>query len=302
MLLGTIAALSCVLIVTSACAAKFKIEFYDDTNIVEALSTYGNETIQLPEAPAKSGFVFVGWYFDKGTWKDRLTEETYKNTQLKENVKVYAYYKSDSEQTFTVTFETNGGSAVQSVTTDVIEEEPQTTYEGHDFAGWYTDSNFTDRVTFPYTVTQNITLYAKWTEKIVTPVFEVSSAGELTAVSNTDGLDTIVIPEYVNGVKVVKLANYLFRYNTDLKSLTIPDSVTYIGLELCVGCRNLENVNIPAGLSVIPTGMFRDCPNLSSVQLPYGLAAISADAFMNTAVIEIVLPDTVVIIGQFAFA
>ena len=115
-------------------------------------------------------------------------------------------------------------------------------------------------------------------------------------------MDTIVIPEYVNGVKVVKLANYLFRYNTDLKSLTIPDSVTYIGLELCVGCRNLENVNIPAGLSVIPTGMFRDCPNLSSVQLPYGLTAISADAFMNTAVIEIVLPDTVVIIGQFAFA
>ena len=35
---------------------------------------------------------------------------------------------------------------------------------GYDFEGWYRDSGFTNKVTFPITVTGNITLYAKWVE------------------------------------------------------------------------------------------------------------------------------------------
>ncbi|MCL2597060.1 MAG: T9SS type A sorting domain-containing protein [Paludibacter sp.] len=71
---------------------------------------------------------------------------------------------------FTVTFDTNGGSAVPSMhNITSIETEPQTNRTGNfHFDGWYATSNFSDcRIEFPYTVTEDITLFAKWNIPIV---------------------------------------------------------------------------------------------------------------------------------------
>lgn len=74
--------------------------------------------------------------------------------------------------TYTVTFETNGGSAVQPVTVDegdAVDSALETTLDGYEFDGWYTSADLSDDalVTFPYTPAGNITLYAKWS-KILT--------------------------------------------------------------------------------------------------------------------------------------
>ena len=74
--------------------------------------------------------------------------------------------------TYTVTFETNGGSAVQPVTVDegtAITPAPETTLEGYEFGGWYSSADLSDDslVTFPYTPAGSTTLYAKWS-KILT--------------------------------------------------------------------------------------------------------------------------------------
>jgi len=65
---------------------------------------------------------------------------------------------------YTVTFVTNGGSSVAALTeVTSIPSEPSTSRPGYDFDGWFTASNFSgSRITFPYTVTGDITLYAKW--------------------------------------------------------------------------------------------------------------------------------------------
>lgn len=71
-----------------------------------------------------------------------------------------------AEVTYTVTFETNGGSAVsaQTVLTGQKATEPETpTREGYQFAGWYSDSGLTTSYDFDSSVTGNVTLYAKWT-------------------------------------------------------------------------------------------------------------------------------------------
>ena len=68
-----------------------------------------------------------------------------------------------------ITFEVNGGSELAG---QVIEEggvllEPQDpTKEGHTFAGWYTTETFESGTQFDFesAVTENITLYARWTE------------------------------------------------------------------------------------------------------------------------------------------
>ena len=71
-----------------------------------------------------------------------------------------------AEVTYTVTFETNGGSAVsaQTVLTGQKATEPEIpTREGYQFAGWYSDSGLTTSYDFDSSVTGNVTLYAKWT-------------------------------------------------------------------------------------------------------------------------------------------
>lgn len=69
--------------------------------------------------------------------------------------------------TFTVTFETNGGTAVaaQEVASGGTATEPTApTKADNVFDGWYSDFGLTQVYDFATPVTSNITIYAKWTE------------------------------------------------------------------------------------------------------------------------------------------
>lgn len=71
-------------------------------------------------------------------------------------------------ETFTLTFDTNGGSAIDKVTRtsgaaiDLTKYVP--TQTGYTFGGWYTDKDLTEAVT-SVKLTKNMTVYAKWTEE-----------------------------------------------------------------------------------------------------------------------------------------
>ena len=68
---------------------------------------------------------------------------------------------------YTLTFDTNGGSAIASVTKiagSVVDLSGYvTTKSGYEFAGWYADKALTEKVT-SVKLTKNMTVYAKWTE------------------------------------------------------------------------------------------------------------------------------------------
>ncbi len=70
---------------------------------------------------------------------------------------------SDTE-THTITFK-SGGVVYKTETVEVgqtIDEPATPKKEGYTFDGWYEDEEFTKLVKFPYTVTEDVTLYAKW--------------------------------------------------------------------------------------------------------------------------------------------
>ncbi|MDE6705897.1 MAG: leucine-rich repeat protein [Treponemataceae bacterium] len=69
-------------------------------------------------------------------------------------------------ESFTVSFETNGGSAIPPLTASLLEATliPATTREGYYFAGWHTDPELQRAATFPRVMTADTTLYAKWLE------------------------------------------------------------------------------------------------------------------------------------------
>ena len=157
---------------------EYTITFYADGSVGDTLETAGNEILTLPDAPKKDNYTFEGWFFDNGTWQNRLTANTYADKPLTEDVSVYAYYKKIEEpepeppQEYTVRFDTDGGTAVNDMTVSVIEESPVTTKAGYTFAGWYKDSGFTDKAAFPYEVTKAQTLYAKWEKNAYTVRFD----------------------------------------------------------------------------------------------------------------------------------
>lgn len=137
------------------------IYFFDDTKIVETIHTKGNEILTLPTAQ-KDGYTFLGWYLDENIWQKPLTENTYQTTMLTENKTVYAYYTKDIVQptTFTVTFETEGGSIVSPMVTDKIESAPFTKKDRYTFLGWYLDPQRQQKVEWTLIIIEDCTLYA----------------------------------------------------------------------------------------------------------------------------------------------
>ena len=121
---------------------------------------------------------------------------------------------------------------------------------------------------------------------------------------------------------ITSICDYAFEGTTQLKGITIPDSVTSIGesafehsslsqIELHDGITyigrsafewsSLEEITVPAGVKELSFGVFRRCGNLKSVVLPEGLITIEGDAFTDcTALQSIIIPDSVTAIeGAF---
>ena len=102
----------------------------------------------------------------------------------------------DSGVLYTVSFESNGGTAVSEM---IVKEGktinlPTTTKSGYKLEGWYTDSSMTSEFTSQTAVTSNLTLYAKWVESITyTVAFEVNGGESVSSINVVEG-NTITLP------------------------------------------------------------------------------------------------------------
>ena len=161
---------------------KYTISFYVDNEIFSTIETSGNEILTLPNAPKKENYSFKGWYFDNENFEDELTNDFYENTPLTTDVNVYAYYELVNEEPkeFKVSFDSNGGSKVEDVVTSIIEKEPLPIRDGYTFLGWYSEESFINKVTFPFEVTKDQTLYAKWEENTYNVHFELNGGTGVT--------------------------------------------------------------------------------------------------------------------------
>ncbi|WP_179090274.1 InlB B-repeat-containing protein [Paenibacillus sp. FSL H8-0548] len=115
-----------------------------------------------PSAPTKNGYVFSGWYSDR----DLTIAYDFTTAVVKGNITLYAKWTIDKKNSYTVSFNSNGGTEVagQTVEEGAVASAPGAPIkEGHTFGGWYSDSKLANAYGFTAAVTGNITLYAKWT-------------------------------------------------------------------------------------------------------------------------------------------
>ena len=156
---------------------------------VDARSVQQGGVITTSPETTREGFVFDGWFTDNNTFANKVSFP-YTPTG---NITLYAKW-TQLAGTYTVTFETNGGSYLATLNNvSSIATEPHTSRAGYDFDGWFPASNFSGgRITFPYTVTQNITLYAKWTQVAgtYTVTFETNGGSSVTTLNNVSSIAT----------------------------------------------------------------------------------------------------------------
>ena len=131
---------------------------------------YGS-TYTKVDKPARTGYDFIGWYTAK-TGGNQVTEATKMTTAS--NHTVYARW---SPKTFTVYFNSNGGSSVSSkkVTYDGYYGSLTTpTRKNYTFLGWYTAKSGGTLVTAStkVTITSSQTLYAQWEGDKYTVTFD----------------------------------------------------------------------------------------------------------------------------------
>lgn len=102
---------------------------------------------------------------------------------------------------YSVTFNTNGGSTIAKETVEansVLEKPTAPTKEGYDFAGWYTDKELTTVYDFTAKITKNLTLYAAWAEKGNEANQIILTIGEKTAKAFGETKTNDVAPKIVN--------------------------------------------------------------------------------------------------------
>lgn len=93
-----------------------------------------------------------------------------------------------------------------------------------------------------------------------------------------------------------------FQDRKELKSVSLPPTITGIGSRAFSGCRNLEEINIPDGVEELLVWTFRYCKKLTEVVLPPSVKKIEEGAFDESGIKYIELPQgTNRIIGWMMF-
>ena len=285
---------------------------------------YGGKVTE-PATLTKTGYNFKGWFVstDGGTTLADTTFD-FANATITDDVALYAKWEII---TFTVTFDSKGGSPVASQTVEYgkkASEPSEQTRNPYDFLGWFisTDGGTTLADTafdFDTAITENVALYAKWeiranadnvaskiaamTESDVVVVTGEISASTLDTIKNAINGKTFGVGidlSRTNGV--TSIGRSTFADCTGLTFISLPNEVMGIEDFAFSGCSGLKSINLPSRMTSIGVCAFKGCCGLTSIELPNDLTSIGGYAFNEcTGLTKIVIPSGVTGIERGTF-
>jgi uncharacterized repeat protein (TIGR02543 family) len=147
---------------------------------------------------------------------------------------------------YVVTYQTNGGVIIPSISLAAIQSAPQTQRPDFVFEGWYLEPNFvTSPIVFPYVVTSPVTLYACWRSAGLE--FVLAGNGTYYAVRSTDAaVENITIPASYKGLPVKEILPNAFANNSYLRQLVVESSINLIGANAFYNCQSLLSIEFKA--------------------------------------------------------
>ena len=220
----------------------------------------------------------------------------------------------------TITFNANGGLAdyesIEVYQGNTYGDFPEADRYGYAFAGWYTDPEAGERV-MPYdTCTQDLDLYAHWSKQVTASgscgsyltwelegdgLLKIEGSGSMTSAPwYTEGycpnITEVSLPEGLNSIY-----SDAFR-DSNLMSVTFPQSLTYIGNNAFGNCVRLTELDLPESITEIGSGAFSGC-GITDLVIPSGVNYIGSYAFSNCKNLEtLVIPDNLIELNYLIFS
>lgn len=133
-----------------------KFDLNDGEGDIAPQKVEEGSTITRPDSPTREGYTFTGWQYEGETWN-------FLNT-VNRNMTLTAQWKKNEAKQYTVTFDSAGGSNVDSQTVKdggKASKPDNPTREGWEFKGWYLDGTEYD---FTQPVKKDTTLKAVWSQ------------------------------------------------------------------------------------------------------------------------------------------
>ena len=230
----------------------------------------------------------------------------------------------------TITFNTNGGSAIESIKVrdgQFASRPEDPTLDNYVFRRWERDGR--EWLFDSKKVTESMTLTALWVSAVELFETEPEENGDgliITDFKKAASFSTLKIPSVINGKTVVGLADGAFaNTSTDhAKLIVIPETIVSVGDEAFkdatisfdikgalssigesafVNCTLLETITLGEGLTSIPFMAFFNCSAISKIDIPEGVKVIDENAFEGcSSLVTIVLPSSLESVADSGFA
>ena len=128
------------------------------------------------------------------------------------------------------------------------------------------------------------------------------SDGKVTITDCNESVTSVDIPSEIEGHPVEGVDYEAFYNCSSLISITIPNSVRYIGGYAFENCTSLTSITLPDSLTSISNGLFASCSSLTSITIPNSVTSIGSNAFTHcSSLISITIPYGVTKIEYYAF-
>ena len=250
------------------------------------------------------------------------------NASLTDFVVGFALSQTNTKtQTTNLSFDVGtAGNAANFPTTSyavgsVIESLAEPTMTNKCFEGWYTDAAMTQKVEFPFTITADTKLYAKFTSgTLAAASYKYDSASDSYHVvrNTTSGYtfpEVVIIPDEYEGpngtkpvTKIVDGSNNTtsaLGYNDTIKEIYVGNNVTYIGKAAFRNNPTLQKIVMSNSVKELSTEgyHFTNCTSLKDVTLSNQIPEIPYGSFYNTGIENLdFIPASVITTGQQAFS
>lgn len=93
---------------------------------------------------------------------------------------------------------------------------------------------------------------------------------QIDSFTNTQSKSEINVPEQIGDFKVLKIGDNVFENQTNLVSITIPNTIEYIGFSAFEGCVNLKSFYIPSSVKYMGSAFFKAGLNVPDSTLIVG--------------------------------
>lgn len=132
----------------------------------------------------------------------------------------------------------------------------------------------------------------------------VEEAGKVTDVNNvfTENKEIVTFGEFKYFTGIEDLAERAFLECSNLVSIELPASITYIGKNAFTDCINLERIIMPSSIRIIDDAAFARCRNLILNKLPDNIVKMGESVFAYCNKLKLTkLPSRLLSIGNWAF-